>query len=175
MYMYTHVPSPHTQLDTYTCTCKYIHVHVHVQVYTRSYSSYLRVCWVERVFSEERGEGCGLLLGPLALLYLQNEHGPALQQAHCHIHHTYSSSRVSPLTLTTILHPCIRVDYVHVHTCTHPFCMYYQSRPDPKDPVVGEGDMDGPTIELPIYMYIYMYMYIHMYNIIYSRCKNEAH
>jgi hypothetical protein len=30
----------------------------------------LRVCWVERVFSEERGEGCGLLLGPLALLYL---------------------------------------------------------------------------------------------------------
>ena len=132
---------------------------------------YLRVCWVERVFSEERGEGCGLLLGPLALLYLQNEHGPALQQAHCHIHHTYSSSRVSPLTLTTILYMYMYmyVYILYVCTCT---CIFRADLHDQKDPVVGEGDMDGPTIELPTDIHDNMYMY----NITYSRCTyNEAH
>ena len=116
---------------SYTTFSSYVYMYMYIHNCICTCSSHLRVCWVERVFSEERGEGCGLLLGPLALLYLQNEHGPALQQAHCHIHHTYSSSRVSPLTLTTILYMYMNVCmYVQVQAYYIPNLQNFSFVPD---------------------------------------------
>ena len=81
---------------------------------------------------------------------------------HCCIYRMNMDQHSSRLTVTFITHTVQAVFhlshslpyYRHVHV--HSFCTYSKSKPDPKDPVVGEGDMDGPTIELPMYIHVHV-------------------